>query len=95
LLGHALFAIGAAVQRTGAQRMIRTALWLVPWLGGQVLIGALGRYGGGKELLPEWVDIGVVIAFALAIYYLAVRMALTKEQVAEAIAKDAHQLANV
>jgi amino acid transporter len=92
-LGLALFALGAWWRRTGAQRTIRNALWIGPWLGGQVLIGWLGRYGNGAtNLLPNWVDIAVVITFALMIFYWAVSLTLPTEKTAAAIAKDAPQL---
>ncbi len=93
LLGLVLFAIGAVRARTGAQRTIRSALWIAPWLGGHVLLGALGRYGkGARNVLPDWVDLSVVIAFSLAIFYWAVRVTLTKDETAAAVAKDAHQI---
>src|SRR5437870_8644094 len=92
-VGLALFAVGAWRRNTDAQHTIRNAFWIGPWLGGQVLIGWLGRYGqGSRNLLPSWVDIGVVIVFALAIFYWAVRMTLTKERTAAAVAKDAQQI---
>ena len=95
-VGLAFFAIGAWRRRTGAQRTIRNALWIVPWLSGQVLIGMLGRYGNGaKGLLPDWVDIAVVIVFALAIFYWAVSLALTEEQSAAAVAKDTEQIGSL
>jgi hypothetical protein len=65
---------------------------MLPWLGGHVAIGALGRYGGGFNVLPAWVDLAAVIAFSLAIFYAALRMTLTTQQSAQAIAKDAYQL---
>ena len=80
LAGLALFAIGAWRRRTGASRALRNALWMGPWLGGHVLLGWLGRYGGGRNILPSWVDIGVVIVFALAIFYWATALRLSKEQ---------------
>ena len=92
-VGLALFTVGAWRGRTGAQRTIRNAVWIGPWLGGHVLIGLLGRYGNGaKGLLPAWVDIGVVIVFALAIFYWAVRLALTEAESATAVMKDTPQL---
>jgi Amino acid transporters len=92
-VGLALFTVGAWRGRTGAQRTIRNALWIGPWLGGQVLIGMLGRYGNGaKGLLPDWVDIAVVIIFALGIFYWAVSLALTEEESAAAVMKDTEQL---
>src|SRR5437764_8119712 len=93
LLGLALFAVGAWYRGTGAQRTIRNAFWIGPWLGGQVLIGLVGRYGNGsRNLLPNWVDIFVVIVFALAIFYWAVNVALTKEAARAAVEKDAPQI---
>jgi amino acid transporter len=92
-VGLVLFAIGAWRSRTGAQRTIRNAFWIAPWFGGQVVIGWLGRYGNGsRNLLPNWVDIVVVILFSLAIFYWAVRLTLTREGTAEAVAKDAQQI---
>jgi amino acid transporter len=92
LVGRELFLAGALRGRTGAERGLASALWIMPWLGGHVLIGAFGSYGGGAGILPDWVDIGVVIAFALSIFYFALSVAMSKEDCAAAIAKDAHQL---
>jgi hypothetical protein len=58
-----------------------------------VLIGLFGRYGNGaKGLLPNWLDIGLVIIFSLVIFYWAVSLALTAEQSAATIMKDTPQL---
>ena len=93
LLGIALFAIGAWRAGTGAGHTVRNAMWILPWLGGQVIIGALGRYGeGASNILPGWVDLGVVIVFALSIFYWAVRLTLTKNETAAAVAKDSAQI---
>jgi amino acid transporter len=95
-VGLTLFTVGAWRGRTGAQRTIRNAIWIGPWLGGHVLIGLLGRYGNGsKSFLPAWVDIAVVIIFALAIFYWAVSLALTGEESAAAVMKDTRQLRSV
>src|SRR5438094_1227201 len=59
-VGLALFAIGVWRRSTGAQRSLKNAVWMAPWLGGHVIIGALGRYGGGRNILPNWIDIAVV-----------------------------------
>ena len=92
-VGLALFALGAWRSGTGAQRTIRNAFWIAPWFGGQMLIGWLGRYGNGsRSILPNWVDILVVIVFALTIFYWAVSLTLTAEDTAAAIAKDSQQL---
>lgn len=92
LVGLGLFAIGAWRTRTGAQRAIGSAIWMGPWLGGHVLIGWLGRYGGGRNILPNWVDVGVVIVFALVVFYWAIALRLSKEEAAAEVAKDAVQI---
>jgi amino acid transporter len=89
-VGLVLFTIG--MLRVGHRHSLRGASWMAPWFAGILLIGYLGRYGGGEEVLPNWVDLLAVIAFSLAIYYLAVGMTLSAEQSAAAIAKDAQQL---
>jgi amino acid transporter len=92
LAGLALFAIGAWRMRTGGLRSLRNAIWVGPWLGGHVLIGWLGRYGGGRNVLPSWVDVGLVIAFSLAVFHWATAVRLSKEDSAVAVAKDARQI---
>ncbi|GAA4603747.1 APC family permease [Actinoallomurus liliacearum] len=63
------------------------AMWVWPWLGGMILIGFLGRYGGVK-VLPEWVDILTVAVFSLAVYHLAVRIAVSSREVGAAVAAE-------
>ncbi|HEX7723068.1 MAG TPA: APC family permease [Pyrinomonadaceae bacterium] len=93
VIGLAFFAVGAWSSRTAAGHTVRNAVWILPWLGGQVLIGWLGRYGNGaRNILPNWVDLFVVIVFALAIFYWAVNLALTKEAALAAVEKDALQI---
>jgi amino acid transporter len=92
-LGLVLFGIGAVRGNTGAQRTLRNGIWMLPWFAGHVVIGWIGRYGGGKNLLPNWIDIAIVLAFSLVIFYWAVSLSLSKEGSAKEVAKDAHQLA--
>jgi amino acid transporter len=92
VVGFVLFGFGAWRKRTGALSSLRHAVWLLPWLGGHLIISVLGRYGGGYEILPDWVDVVVVLAFALAIFRYAVASAMTAAATAAAIAKDAHQI---
>lgn len=92
VVGLGLFSFGAWRKRTGARATLRNAIWMVPWFGGHVVIGALGRYGGGYEILPNWFDIVLVIAFALAMFHFALRLTLSPDAVVAAIAKDAHQI---
>jgi hypothetical protein len=88
-----LFAIGSMRARTGVQRTIRNAIWVAPWLGGHVVLGYVGRYGtGAKNILPGWVDLAVVIGFAVAIFYWAVSLTLPEDEAAAAVAKDAKQI---
>jgi len=92
-VGLMFFGFGAWRAKTEAHRTLRTAVWIAPWLGGQVLIGWLGRYGNGaKDVLPNWWDIVLMLAFALAIFYWAVSLANASEPTAAAVAKDASQL---
>ena len=92
VVGLALFAVGAVRARTISSLQAKSAMWIVPWFLGHVALGALGRYGDGYEVLPNWVDLVVVIGFSLTIYYLAVRMTLSAADSAAAVAKDALQL---
>ena len=78
LVGLILFGVGAWRAGTQSTLRARNALWIAPWLGGQVVIGALGRYGGGWNVLPDWIDIAVVIGFSLVIFYWAVHLTLEK-----------------
>jgi len=92
-VGLVLFAIGAWRAKTNAYVALQNALWLFPWLGGQVLIGWFGRYGiGARSVLPSWIDIAIVIIFSLSIFYWAVSVPSTAAQAAAAIDKDAAQL---
>jgi amino acid transporter len=92
-VGLTLFGLGAWRAQTGAHRTLRNAIWIAPWLGGQVLIGWLGRYGNGaKDVLPNWMDVLIMIVFALAIFYWAVSLATASEQTVAAVAKDASQI---
>jgi amino acid transporter len=91
-VGLALFATGAWRVRTGAARTLRNAVWVGPWLGGHVLLGWLGRYGGGRSILPNWIDVGVVIVFAVAIFFWATALRLSRDSSALEVAKDAKQI---
>ncbi|HEY4242565.1 MAG TPA: APC family permease [Kofleriaceae bacterium] len=89
-VGLALFGFGA--MRSGTTHKLRPALWMAPWLGGHVLLGALGRYGNGYNVLPMWVDLAVVLAFSITIFYYALKLMLDAGEVQEMIARDAHQM---
>ncbi|GII26307.1 APC family permease [Planosporangium mesophilum] len=64
----------------------RSAVWIGPWLAGLTVIGFVGRYGHGARLyLPEWVDLAVVVAFSLAIFFFAVNVAMAGGRVKAAV----------
>ena len=65
----------------------RASSWIWPWLIGITLISLLGEYGG-HNVLPNWIDLLVVIAFSLAVFYYAVNVAMAPERVQEAVASD-------
>jgi hypothetical protein len=76
--------------------MVKPAVWAPAWLVGMLIISLLGRYGDSQlNLLPEWIDLLVVIAFSIAVYYWAVRMALPRDAVQQQLAQDAHELTTV
>jgi amino acid transporter len=70
--------------------------WVPVWLAVNVVLGFLGNYdsggyrSGGGELavLPNLVDLPVVAAASLAIYYWAVSLAVTTEEVQDLVAQD-------
>src|SRR5262249_46455209 len=93
VVGLGIFVLGARFSGTGARHTIRNAMWIGPWLGGQVVIGAIGRYGpGAKNILPNWLDVAVVIGFALAIFHWAVSLALNRDEAAAAVERDSYQI---
>jgi amino acid transporter len=93
VVGLILFGIGA--QRAGSDTlsMLRSSIWIGPWILGMVIIGVAGRYGvGSHSWLPEWIDLIVVIGFALVIFYWSTSLTMSKERVQAAIARDSHQI---
>src|SRR5580765_905613 len=92
LVGRVLFEF--ALRRADPKRTdgdFRASSWIWPWLIGDTVISVLGRYGG-HNVLPDWIDILVVIAFSLGIFYYAVEFSRTKEQVYAAIDNEDWQL---
>jgi amino acid transporter len=72
----------------------RAASWIWPWLIGMTIIGLIGRYGNGAHnALPNWIDLVVVIAFSLVIFYYAVSLAMEPERIQMAIRTEERQLA--
>jgi amino acid transporter len=69
----------------------RAASWIWPWLIGMTILGLIGRYGG-HDALPDWVDLGAVIAFSLVIFYYAVSLAMEPDKVQAAVEFEQRQL---
>src|SRR4051812_46408398 len=63
---------------------LRSAAWLPPYLAGIALISWLGRYDG-REVIPDWVDLGVVAVFSVAIFALAIAVRLRPDRAQEYI----------
>jgi amino acid transporter len=62
----------------------RSAVWFWPYIGGMALISWLGQYHG-RGTIPFWWDIGIVAAFSVAIYVLALAVRLSPERTQEYI----------
>jgi amino acid transporter len=59
------------------------AIWLWPYLAGMALISVLGQFGGGRHVIPFYVDLVVVAGWSLIVYYTAIRLRLPDEKVDE------------
>jgi amino acid transporter len=95
VIGYVLFEITQAVSKSvpRSEMEFRSASWIAPWLAGTAVIGYLGRYGSGiRNLLPEWIDLAVVIVFSLVIFYWAVSLAMSTEKVKAAVDKEEAEL---
>jgi hypothetical protein len=67
----------------------RAASWIWPWLIGMTVIGLLGRYGKGSEsYIPNWIDLVVVAAWSLIVFYYAVSIAMKPEDVQAALERE-------
>ena len=71
----------------GRSLSLRSVVWLAPYYVGILVLTFLGRFGGGREVLPNGVDIVVVAAFSLVMFEYAVRSALPPEEAAALVAE--------
>lgn len=101
--GLVIFILTRALSKEKLPVDFANAIWVWPWLIGTVVIGWLGRYdsndsgsrakGAGELfLLPAWIDLVVVIAFSLVIFYFAVSRAQSPAKVAAAVSHDEEDL---
>ena len=73
----------------------RAASWIWPWLIGMTILGLLGNYGtGANHTIGDWYDLGAVALFSLGIFYYAVSLAMSPEQVREAVASEERGIAD-
>jgi len=77
---------------------LRSATWLVPWLGALLILSWLGRYDGNptrvfgltlvaSQRLGNWWDLVAVAVMSLVIYYWATNSAMTTDKVQTAVAE--------
>src|SRR5262249_6210463 len=61
--GYVIFGIAYALGRPLERPPIDAVslAWILPWFVGLTVISYLGQYGG-RKLIPEWIDLGVVAA---------------------------------
>jgi amino acid transporter len=77
LIGFCVFAISAKKNRMGLSSLgLRSALWLIPYLSGLVMISFLGAFGG-KGVIPFGWDFVVIAIFSTVILYFAVQNRVT------------------
>ncbi|TSE01696.1 APC family permease [Skermania sp. ID1734] len=96
-IGRLLFEIALRRQKDVRRSDIdwRAASWIWPWLIGMTIIGLMGRYGkGSHNTLPNWVDLLVVIAFSLVMFYYAVSLAMESDKISKALESEDRQLAH-
>jgi amino acid transporter len=90
-LGRMLFEI-ILRRRNNVRRLDidwRAAAWIWPWLAGITIIGLIGRYGEKNlNILPEWLDLVVVVVFSLVIFYYAVSLAMSSEAITRLVEAD-------
>jgi amino acid transporter len=97
-LGFILFGIYQASLPAERRTIIdwRASYWILPWLAGLLLVSWQGRYDGSTvfgitlvatERLHNWVDLAVLAAFSLAIYYWAVYSTMSHAKVQSAVAE--------
>jgi amino acid transporter len=87
-IGRVLFEVNRAYTKQEDQPEIdwRASSWIWPWLIGLAIVGLIGRYGtGSQNILPNWWDLLVVIAFALVVFYWAVSLAQPAAKVLETV----------
>jgi amino acid transporter len=102
-LGLVIFIVTRLTSNNQLPLGLRNAMWVWPWLIGNLVIGLLGRYDSGLGsdrasgagelfILPAWIDLLVVIVFNLVIFFYAVSLAQSTDLVRAAIEVDEENL---
>jgi amino acid transporter len=81
IVGLIIFGFGVSARKTNDKLNLRGALWIGPWLGGLTLIGLAGNYGHGEKWIHDPWDNLLAIAFSLVIFYWAVSLSSSTEDV--------------
>lgn len=81
IIGYVLMAASYVYNRQGRPSLdLGSLVWIGPWFAGTAVISYLGQYDGLK-IIPEWIDLLVVAAFSLVIFYVALQTALPRTRV--------------
>ncbi|HZE34416.1 MAG TPA: APC family permease [Actinoallomurus sp.] len=93
IVGLIIFAITRATTPAAERASLnwKASAWIWPWFAGLLVIGALGRYGGNNKI-PDWWDIVLVAVWSLIIYFVGVRLAVTRTEVDAAVAAEEAEL---
>ena len=93
-IGLALFCISYSRGRVAMERKdLRSAIWIIPYLLGIVIISYLGAFGGLNWISFGW-DFLVIGIFSVVVLYLAVytRIAMTSDEVTEYLTSESAAL---
>jgi amino acid transporter len=87
LIGFALLAISAATSAPERRPSIewRAGIWLAPYLIGLGVVSYLSSFSGPADVLHFGWDVLAMAAFSVAIYFLAVRLRLSREEIEQRI----------
>jgi amino acid transporter len=97
-VGFVLFLLYQATQSAANRTIlnVRSAWWILPWLGGLLVISWLGRYTSTPDKvfgltldatnrIGNWYDLLVVAVWSLIIYFVAINSGLPAEKVQQAV----------
>ncbi len=90
IIGLILFGISMAFRKPDKRPVVdwKASIWVLPWLVGMAVISYLGQFTGGRGTIPFYVDLVVVAAYSLFIYYLAVGLSMPAAKVQKMIAAE-------